>query len=96
MLRHRSGHGTVTPNPHWRIAIPHRTAGHSRLYRCTQDCKDEVSGFDLFIRLMDEKKYEGLLFGDISATITFLRAQVVNIQSLCSHSPKALLLLLEF
>ncbi len=29
--------------------------------------KREVSNFDLFLRLMDEKKYEGLLFGDISA-----------------------------
>jgi len=29
--------------------------------------KKEVSNFDLFLRLMDEKKYEGLLFGDISA-----------------------------
>jgi len=27
----------------------------------------EVSNFDLFLRLMDEKKYEGLLFGEISA-----------------------------
>ena len=26
-----------------------------------------VSNFDLFMRLMDDKKYEGLLFGDISA-----------------------------
>ena len=29
--------------------------------------KREVSNFDLFLRLMDEKKYEGLLFGEISA-----------------------------
>jgi predicted TIM-barrel fold metal-dependent hydrolase len=28
--------------------------------------KREVSNFDLFLRLMDEKKYEGLLFGEIS------------------------------
>lgn len=28
--------------------------------------KKEVSNFDLFLRLMDEKKYEGLLFGEIS------------------------------
>jgi len=27
----------------------------------------EVSNFDLFLRLMDEKKYEGLLYGEISA-----------------------------
>ena len=27
----------------------------------------EVENFDLFMRLMDEKKYDGLLFGDISA-----------------------------
>ncbi|RLA05960.1 MAG: amidohydrolase [Gammaproteobacteria bacterium] len=29
--------------------------------------KRQVSNFDLFLRLLDEKKYEGLLFGDISA-----------------------------
>ena len=29
--------------------------------------KREVSYFDLFLRLMDEKKYEGLLYGEISA-----------------------------
>eukprot|EP00899_Mesostigma_viride_P018311 jgi/Mesvir1/26481/Mv16150-RA.1 len=28
----------------------------------------QVSNFDLFLRLMDEEKYKGLLFGDISAT----------------------------
>ena len=30
--------------------------------------KKEVPSFDLFLRLMDEKKYEGLLFGEISGT----------------------------
>jgi mannonate dehydratase len=28
--------------------------------------KKEISNFDLFLRLMDEKKYQGLLFGEIS------------------------------
>ena len=29
--------------------------------------KEEATNFDLFLRLMDDKKYEGLLFADISA-----------------------------
>jgi uncharacterized protein len=33
-----------------------------------------VSNFDLFLRLMDEKKYEGLVFGEISAMTQFNRA----------------------
>jgi predicted TIM-barrel fold metal-dependent hydrolase len=33
----------------------------------------KVPSFDLFIRLMNEKKYEGLLFGEISATTQFNR-----------------------
>ena len=32
------------------------------------DSSEPVSNFDLFMRLMKEKKYEGLLFADISAT----------------------------
>lgn len=32
-----------------------------------------VSNFDLFIRLMNEKRYEGLVFGDISAMTQFNR-----------------------
>jgi mannonate dehydratase len=32
-----------------------------------------VNNFDLFLRLMDEKKYEGLVFGDISAQLQFNR-----------------------
>lgn len=32
-----------------------------------------VSSFDLFLRLMDEEKYEGLLFGEISAMTQFNR-----------------------
>lgn len=35
--------------------------------------KAEVSCFDLFLRLMDEKKYDGLLFGEISAQLQFNR-----------------------
>ena len=34
---------------------------------------EKVSNFELFLRLMDEKRYEGLLFGDISATTQFNR-----------------------
>lgn len=33
-----------------------------------------VSNFDLFLRLMNEKKYEGLVFGEISAMTQFNRA----------------------
>jgi predicted TIM-barrel fold metal-dependent hydrolase len=32
-----------------------------------------VNNFDLFLRLMDEKKYDGLVFGDISAQLQFNR-----------------------
>ncbi|MCB1190130.1 MAG: amidohydrolase [Leptospiraceae bacterium] len=35
-----------------------------------------VNCFDLFLRLMDEKKYNGLLFGDISAQVQFNRLPV--------------------
>ena len=35
--------------------------------------KAQVACFDLFLRLMDEKKYDGLLFGDISAQLQFNR-----------------------
>jgi len=40
------------------------------------DDKDRkvVDNFDLFLRLMDEKRYEGLVFGEISAMTQFNRA----------------------
>jgi hypothetical protein len=34
---------------------------------------DKKSNFDLFLRMMDEEKYKGLLFGDISAMLQFNR-----------------------
>jgi len=39
------------------------------------DSKDrgQVDNFDLFLRLMDEKRYEGLVFGEISAMTQFNR-----------------------
>jgi hypothetical protein len=39
------------------------------------DSKDRkpVHNFDLFLRLMDDKRYEGLVFGDISAMTQFNR-----------------------
>jgi len=37
---------------------------------------EEASNFELFLRLMDEKRYEGLLFGDISAMTQFNRIGV--------------------
>lgn len=39
------------------------------------DSKDrkQVDNFDLFLRLMDDKRYEGLLFGEISAMTQFNR-----------------------
>jgi predicted TIM-barrel fold metal-dependent hydrolase len=36
----------------------------------------QALNFDLFLRLMDEKRYEGLLFGEISATTPFNRLPV--------------------
>lgn len=36
--------------------------------------REIVDNFDLFLRLMDEKRYEGLLFGEISAMTQFNRA----------------------
>jgi len=40
------------------------------------DSKDrkQIDNFDLFLRLMDEKRYEGLLFGEISAMTQFNRS----------------------
>jgi predicted TIM-barrel fold metal-dependent hydrolase len=35
--------------------------------------KKRISNFDLFLRLMDEKRYEGLVFGEISAMTQFNR-----------------------
>jgi predicted TIM-barrel fold metal-dependent hydrolase len=46
------------------------------------DCEDSDNGgkkttcFDLFLRLMDEKKYDGLVFGEISAMLQFNRMPV--------------------
>jgi uncharacterized protein len=39
------------------------------------DAKDKrrISNFDLFLRLMDDKRYEGLIYGDISAMTQFNR-----------------------
>jgi predicted TIM-barrel fold metal-dependent hydrolase len=36
--------------------------------------RQQVDNFDLFLRLMDEKRYEGLVFGEISAMTQFNRA----------------------
>jgi len=36
--------------------------------------KTQTDNFDLFMRLMDDKQYEGLLFGEISAMTQFNRA----------------------
>jgi mannonate dehydratase len=33
----------------------------------------EISCFDLFLRMMDEERYEGLLYGDISAMLQYNR-----------------------
>lgn len=35
--------------------------------------RERVSSLDLFLRMMDEERYEGLLFGEISATTQFNR-----------------------
>ena len=37
--------------------------------------RNQVDNFDLFMRLMDDKRYEGLLFGEISAMTQFNRAE---------------------
>ena len=34
-----------------------------------------MHNFDLFLRLMDEKRYEGLVFGEISAMTQFNRSR---------------------
>jgi len=36
--------------------------------------RKNIANFDLFLRLMDEKRYEGLLFGEISAMTQFNRS----------------------
>ena len=36
--------------------------------------RKQIDNFDLFLRLMDEKRYEGLLFGEISAMTQFNRS----------------------
>lgn len=36
--------------------------------------RKEIDNFDLFLRLMDDKRYEGLLFGEISAMTQFNRS----------------------
>ncbi len=36
--------------------------------------RKQIANFDLFLRLMDEKRYEGLLFGEISAMTQFNRS----------------------
>ena len=36
--------------------------------------RKQIDNFDLFLRLMDEKQYEGLLFGEISAMTQFNRS----------------------
>jgi predicted TIM-barrel fold metal-dependent hydrolase len=36
--------------------------------------RKQVDNFDLFLRLMDEKRYEGLVFGEVSAMTQFNRA----------------------
>ena len=41
---------------------------HPRPPKMYSAARPERSNFDLFMRLMDEKRYEGLLFGEISAT----------------------------
>jgi uncharacterized protein len=39
-----------------------------------QPYRKQIANFDLFLRLMDEKRYEGLLFGEISAMTQFNRS----------------------
>jgi uncharacterized protein len=36
--------------------------------------RKQIANFDLFLRLMDEKRYEGLLFGELSAMTQFNRS----------------------
>jgi len=36
--------------------------------------RKQISNFDLFLRLMDEKRYEGLVFGELSAMTQFNRS----------------------
>ena len=55
-----------------RVIVAHGAS----LGRCAdldRPTKADPSCFDLFLRLMDEKKYDGLLFGEISAALQFNR-----------------------
>ena len=45
--------------------------------------RKKVDNFDLFLRLMDEKRYEGLVFGEISAMTQFNRA--AKLKTLLQH-----------
>lgn len=58
-----------------RVIIAH-CAGLGSCIDLDRSDKIKVSCFDLFLRMMDKNKYEGLLFGEISAQVQFNRLPV--------------------
>ena len=54
------------------------TMGKNRDLDFKGEPKPLVENFDLFLRMMEEKKYEGLLFADISAITQFNRMKYIS------------------
>src|SRR5690349_4738504 len=66
LLRHALDHGV-------KVIVAH-CAGLGTNEDLDARDRRQVENFDLFLRLMDEKRYEGLLFGEISAMTQFNRS----------------------
>jgi len=66
LLRRPLGHGV-------KVIVAH-CAGLGTNEDLDDKSRPQVDNFDLFMRLMDEKRYEGLLFGETSAMTQFNRA----------------------
>jgi predicted TIM-barrel fold metal-dependent hydrolase len=66
LLRRALDHGV-------KVVIAHCAGLGSNEDLDTRD-RQQTDNFDLFLRLMDEKRYEGLLFGEISAMTQFNRS----------------------
>mgnify|MGYP003288171412 CR=1 FL=1 len=65
LLRRALDHGV-------KVVVAH-CAGLGRNEDLDSKDRKQVDNFDLFLRLMDEKRYEGLVFGEISAMTQFNR-----------------------
>src|SRR5215211_2651683 len=66
LLRRALGHGV-------KVIVAH-CAGLGTNEDLDSKDRKQVDNFELFLRLMDEKRYEGLVFGEISAMTQFNRA----------------------